>query len=1016
MAHLTIHATPADANLIIWAETLSTTNHGEGPKDMIPFHPAGATQQQLENAFKPIMNHLQNGLTRANTNVWLPTLKGKPVHSKPEKRVPNSGDQPLPIQPWAVPAVRLQHEDVATFLHHLTRSNNNLGITPGVDVIYWDMVTRFIMSLMARQCYLPNFDRESEKFLARWTPAYWPNDQHVLRQLSQLMPPAANAAQNSSHRNPIPPPASQITLERYINATVDLLAFRNAHQGAPELPQAETGTHVAGVQTIHDAWISGLTTKSNRRVGGDPESRNHILEEHLTWTMPIDATSDFPYRLVVELAPPEGPHHWRLIYRLQNRQEPNRSITTQEAWTQAQQAGNTDHQLPANVREFIVSNVVDASTFSTLIAEKLTKGEMHNIYLTTDEAHRFITQDAQPLAKAGFTVQLPPLWSQDDHRHPLSFEAQVRHVEGSINLRTLFEYDWRISLGDDPITEQELSLLAKSSEPLVKIRDRWLDIQNRKLREVIQSIARRSHHTATALQLMQMNMEPTLGLPNQFNQAIVAQGLMGRILRVSTQHEFYQLIKPPEELNGDLRTYQHRGYSWLNRLTSVSLGACLADDMGLGKTLQTLAVILQHAKQPSTEPALIICPTSVVSTWLNEAAKFTPTLRIIAHHGSNRAKTIDELAELAQTTDAFVTSYGTAYRDVDILASMSWHGLYLDEAQNIKNPRSRRARACRRLPAQHRVVITGTPVENNLNDLWALMDFANPGLLGPEQTFIERYQHPNGQTKRLAQPFILRRLKSDPELQLDLPEKIETDVHCSLTREQASLYTAVLSDLDKQLHQDEPSYKTKTIFSTITRLKQICNHPAQFLRDGNHDSNRSGKLTRLLEMLDEVFQAGDKAVIFTDFVAMARIIQDQITSQTGDTPRILHGQLSARSRDEVISQFQNDSKPKSLIVSVRAGGTGITLTAANHVFHFDRWWNPAVENQATDRINRPGQHKLVQIHTMTCAGTLEENIASIIASKRELATDAITTGDHWLRTLTGTQLRAALTLGARQQQ
>ena len=793
------------------------------------------------------------------------------------------------------------------------------------------------------------------------------------------------------------------------------MAFESAHEGAPAVPQGPH-SHMTGGTTIHDAWITGLTTQAKRRIGGAPETRDQILEDHRMWTTPISVANRSQYDLTIDLCAPENNKPWQLIYRLQHRHNPHLSVTTQHAWENAHDNAPLREEFPTDVREFIISTIVDASTFSDIIADKLSKAELHTIDLPVDLAHQFITQDAQQLAKAGFTVNLPPMWNEENDRHPLSFEAHVKHVEGVINFRTIFEYDWRISLGGDPITEDELSILAKASEPLVKIRDRWLDMHNRKMREAIQSIAQRSRHSATAAQLIHMNNEAALGLLPQFSQAIVAQGLMARILRVTSQHEFYQLINPPAQLNGELRTYQHRGYSWLSRLTSVNLGACLADDMGLGKTFQTLAVILQHAQRPDASPALIICPTSVISTWLNEAAKFTPTLRILAHHGANRSTDMEQLKHSAYNTDAFVTSYGTAYRDVELLSSISWQGLYLDEAQNIKNPRSRRSRACRRLQANHRVVITGTPVENNLNDLWALMDFVNPGLLGSEQTFIERYQNSNAQTKRLAQPFILRRLKSDPELQLDLPDKIETDVHCPLTREQASLYTAILSDLDEQLQQDQPNNRTRTIFSTITRLKQLCNHPAQFLRDGDYAASRSGKLTRLLEMLDEVFQAGDKAVIFTDFVTMARIIQEQVSATTGDTPRILHGKLPTGARDAVINQFQESAEPKSMIVSVRAGGTGIDLTAANHVFHYDRWWNPAVENQATDRINRPGQSKLVQVHTMTCSGTLEENIASIIESKRNLAAEAITTGDDWLRTLTGDQLRATLTLGASRQQ
>ncbi len=305
MAQLIIHATPTGANLIVWAETLSTAKRGQGPKDMIPFHPAGATQQQLETAFQPISKRLQKGLTKANANIWMPIQEGQPVHSIPDKRSPQNGDELLPIQPWAVAAVRIEHEDVVTFLNHMTRPEQNLGMTAGVDVIYWDVVTRFILSLMTRQCYLPNFDQESERFKAKWTPAYWPNDQHVLSQLSELMPPAANAAQNSSHRNTTTPPSAQSTLEHYINATVDLLAFHEGHRGTPTVPQAEVGTHVGGTPTIHDAWISGLTIKTNRRIGGDPDARNTMMEEHRNWTTPIDVTRNFPYRLAIELSPPK---------------------------------------------------------------------------------------------------------------------------------------------------------------------------------------------------------------------------------------------------------------------------------------------------------------------------------------------------------------------------------------------------------------------------------------------------------------------------------------------------------------------------------------------------------------------------------------------------------------------------------------------------------------------------------------------------------------------------------------
>ncbi len=691
-------------------------------------------------------------------------------------------------------------------------------------------------------------------------------------------------------------------------------------------------------------------------------------------------------------------------------------MTTQEAWNQAQQDGPADGPLQTNMREFIIGTVVDASTFATLIAEKLAKGEMHNISLSTDEAHRFITQDAQPLARAGFTVELPPLWSQDNRRHPLSFEAQVRHVEGTINFQTLFNYDSRISLGDDPITEAELSTLAKASESLVKIRDRWLDMQNRKLRAVIQSIARRSQRYATAGQLIQMNIEAALDLPKEFNQAVVAQGLIGRILRVTAQHEFYQLIKPPEDLSHDLRAYQHRGYSWLNRLTSVNLGACLADDMGLGKTIQTLGTLLQKAQAGQQKPALIIVPTSTVRNWLNEADKFTPQLRMAQHHGPARAKTESELREQLQTTDALVTSYGTAVLDADLLSSVQWSGVVLDEAQNVKNPSAARAKACRAMPAQYRIALTGTPVQNHAGDLRSIMNFLNPGLL--RHTAPQRREQSDrsteGRTKLrdATRPFILRRLKTDPEIKGTLPERIEANVACALTVEQAALYEATLQDLEHELQNKDAFHRGRNILAVITRLKQICNHPAQFLRDDDSNPERSGKMTRLTELMEEIVANDEKAVIFTEYVRMAKVMQLGLEQHTGQRPHVFHGQLSTEAREQMTNRFAEQQDQHALIVSLRAGGTGINLTAANHVFHYDRWWNPAVENQATDRVHRIGQTKTVQVHKLICAGTLEEHIDRVIRSKAHLGDELVSAGDDWLREMSNEDIRQALRLEA----
>jgi SNF2 family DNA or RNA helicase len=471
-----------------------------------------------------------------------------------------------------------------------------------------------------------------------------------------------------------------------------------------------------------------------------------------------------------------------------------------------------------------------------------------------------------------------------------------------------------------------------------------------------------------------------------------------------------------------LRPYQERGFGWLAQMQQLGLGACLADDMGLGKTLQTITVWLYEREQLGIKrPSLLVCPTSVVGNWQHELSRFAPSLKVYKHQGPTRHKD-GNFASAAKKADVVLTSYSLLSRDLDFLDELDWANVVLDEAQNIKNPSTKQAQAARKLRGDYKLALTGTPVENRLSELWSIFHFLNPGYLGSRQSFrsqfaipIERYgdEHATGALRKLTAPFILRRLKTDPTIIQDLPEKFENKVYCTLTAEQATLYEAVVREEMEQIEQaDEDMARRGSILRMLTRLKQVCNHPAHFLGEGEGAEldDRSGKLERLVEMLEEVRDVDERALIFTQYAQMGDLLQPYLREVLVDEVLFLHGGTPTKKREEMIRLFQSPNGPPIFILSLKAGGTGLNLTNANHVFHFDRWYNPAVENQATDRAFRIGQTKTVQVHKFIALGTLEEHIDEMIEHKKALADQVVGTGEAWLSELDNTQLRELVTL------
>ena len=481
-------------------------------------------------------------------------------------------------------------------------------------------------------------------------------------------------------------------------------------------------------------------------------------------------------------------------------------------------------------------------------------------------------------------------------------------------------------------------------------------------------------------------------------------------------------IDDPRDLQGTLREYQKRGVAWLQYLENLGLNPCLADDMGLGKTLEVIACLLKEREGADVlPPTLIIAPTSVLGNWRKEIERFAPNIRTMVHQGSTRIKDEKTFKGMCQEHDVVLTSFALARLDEKLLKSLKWHRVVIDEAQNIKNPQAAQTRAILKLTAPHRLALTGTPVENRLRDLWSIFNFLHPGYLGKEAQFRKTFEMPihkeNDTTKsetlkKLVEPFILRRVKTDKRIINDLPDKIEQKMYCTLTPEQASLYEAVVKDVEEQLQDAEGIKRKGLILSTLLRLKQICNHPMQFLQDGSaFTPERSHKLQRLGEMIEEVMDNGESALIFTQFTEIGGALSRYLEHTWHYNTYYLHGGTNPAKRDQMVTEFQDpETEPSVFILSLRAGGVGLNLTKANSVFHFDRWWNPAVEDQATDRAFRIGQRKNVFVHKFVAMGTMEERIDAMIEDKKRLSSLVVGTDESWLTELDNNTFKELITL------
>ena len=630
----------------------------------------------------------------------------------------------------------------------------------------------------------------------------------------------------------------------------------------------------------------------------------------------------------------------------------------------------------------------------------------HPLRWSPGEASQFLSS-VPDLEAAGVVVRMPATWRANRPPRPQVTATVGAKAPSAVGLDGLLDFSMEVMLEGEPLDDEEIATLLNGTDTLVLLRGHWVEIDRDRMEQTMRQFkeaeALAAESGLTFAEAMRMLAGTLLsddsGDVTETDWSQVTAGpWLAKTLK-TLRSPSGASVDPGQALKGTLRPYQKAGVEWMHLLSGLGLGACLADDMGLGKTIQVLSLLLvQGQKKGEKQPSLLVVPASLLANWAAEIERFAPKLKFLIAHPS--AMPTDQVRALTpdrfEGLDLTITSYATLLR-LPVLEEIHWHLVVLDEAQAIKNPKAKQTKATKALKAKARIALTGTPVENHMGDLWSIFDFINPGLLGTSKQFngyakklVEREHNPYGPLRELVRPYILRRMKTDKSVIADLPDKTEVKAHCTLSRKQAALYTQTVSDLAKALEEGADGIQRKgLILATMMRLKQICNHPSQWLNDDAWAEEDSGKFARLREISEVVAARQEKMLVFTQFRETTAPLEKFLGGVFGRAGLVLHGQTAVKKRKALVKIFQEDETVPFFILSLKAGGSGLNLTAASHVVHFDRWWNPAVENQATDRAFRIGQKKNVLVHKFVCLGTLEEKIDDLIESKKALTEDLL---------------------------
>ncbi len=926
--------------------------------------------------------------------------------------LPEGGQRP-------VPAVKLDPFGASVWL---SETPDNGDLSP--SLAWFAALTRFAVQLVGAGRVCPEVCEEGPFTVARWRPVLTDEHREALAHAASLAPAVC--------RN-----GSSASTDTILAGIVDGLARAVLHHAGwkPDLGRKRSAevqalravfASLAKVDAVirsgdngFDEALDDLTRaleRHRRRLDGEP-----VVRPRVRLTIPDDLGD--PWLVELELVDDADPSRW---------------CTADDVWERGpcaldlvgQASGSMDARL-----EVLRSQVLDASASIAPHVPGLapfgTEHEPGAVELSLEEADDFLDIAPFELAKLGIELLGPEhLVRAKVSVRGTAREAPTDDRKGKFGKEALVA--WQAVVDDVPMSEADLARIEAAGTTLMRAGHRWVRIDPAGLRRARKLL---DEHLATkarvgAIDLLRLSVSGDADADADDGGVSVGlgyddtaggdgpdgEGWVESLLAGLPDEHLEEVVESPQ-FHGELRHYQRRGLAWMQFLARVGLGGCLADDMGLGKTATTLAHLIERPG-----PHLVICPLSVVHNWEAETRRFAPGMSVMVHHGAGRQRTVDDVTPALfgfADADIVVTTYGLLARDLDALAAVEWTTVVLDEAQFVKNAGTKAAKAVRRLPAAQKLALTGTPVENRLSELWAILDAVNPGLLGSQQRFrdtyaskIERNQDVEvaARLRTLTQPFVLRRTKADKRLIPDLPDKIEQIAFATLTKEQAALYQHVVDQLLVDAKDLEGMARRGRVLAALTRLKQICNHPAQALKDGSRLAGRSGKLARFDELIDELLDVDERALVFTQFREMGELLQRHLAERLHLDAPFLHGGVSRGGRDRMVADFQAEVGSPLLLVSLKAGGTGLNLTAASQVIHYDRWWNPAVEDQATDRAWRLGQQRTVNVHKLVCQGTVEERIGEVIDEKRAIADAVIGTGEAWLSELSTDELATLVRL------
>lgn len=989
--------------------------------------------------------HYDRSIDSPKAVVELPTFAQKyPVPSSsllgeiPTKRIARNRSTEYELRKWYVDQLPLSVQDltrlISTCACDTPLNADGRLLAPGVmmalDLCYIAECHRMAVSLVERGRFLPDLKKTGEsKYESIWRPLMVGEDAERFAHLMRAMPPIVRSLRT-------PKPATGELLYELLGTLVDSMVryawTRKIKKGADSdadfshrrlarsiivnglkpspastPPERRKRGRLVSSLNPHSLWIRSLGWSSEAEEWSP--AFESIYQSVREWWGKFEWFARSPYKVCIRLVERNG--QWRLEYSMLH-MESDTTIPSVDVWSgKGPYVGGASGSY---LRRYLMLSLGQIGRLISSVRESLELLAPSGCSLTIKEAEEFLCTQAPMLSNRGICIRFPEWW-KDRACRKLTLRGRAsendRNGVAGENEEVVLSFAWELMLDGTSLSDDEAKLILEDGVNLFKLRGEWTFVHPDDVEAARERLARMpSRMTPSEALRFAVRDEYVDGFTGVRELEAVHASLVKGIPR--------EILQTPPDLQGELRQYQRRGYSWLSLLSRLGLGACLADDMGLGKTLQTLALIQHHRDRGELRPVLLICPTSVLENWRIEMRRFLPKMTSYLHHGRKRSQGEDFLREI-EGKAMVLSSYAILQREASLYQKVDWAGVVLDEAQNIKNPDTLQARAARGIKSDWRIVLTGTPVENHVGDLWSIMEFLMPGLLGNRRYFTNEYVRPiqeNHDTalmeslKHRVGPFIMRRMKTDKDIVPDLPQKIETKVFCGLKKEQVQLYSDVSAELNRSIAGATGIQRKGMVLAGLTRIKQICDHPSLVTKDENFDPERSSKMERLFALAEEMFETGDRTLIFTQYVEMGNILKAQLQERFGKEALFLHGGVFKDVRDKMVRRFQESVGAQFFILSLKAGGVGLNLTNANRVVLYDRWWNPAVEQQAIDRAYRIGQTRNVQVHVFCCKGTLEERIDELVASKREVASRVIENNDTWVTELSDRELRELLSL------